>query len=64
MKWPRKKAKGMKGIHPHLVIMDEIHEYGNLDRMDGLGASIERHPSSRGTWHDWTYYEEKHGRGH
>jgi hypothetical protein len=62
MKWP-KKGKGIKGIRPTFIIIDEVNEYGNLDRLDGLEESMERHPSrARGTWHDSHHYEEKYGR--
>lgn len=50
VKTPWKRGKGMKGMHPILVIIDEAHEYGNLDRMDGLEESMQRHPSNKSNW--------------
>jgi phage terminase large subunit-like protein len=56
VKKPWKRGKGMNGAHPVLIILDEIHEYGSLDRMDGLKESMERHPSNKVNWGDRPVY--------
>jgi hypothetical protein len=64
MKNPWRRKPKINGMRPDFIILDEISEYSNLDRMDGLEESVQRHPANaepRG-WYDSHYYEEKYGR--
>lgn len=59
MKWPRRKPK-VDGMRPNHVILDEVHEYSSLDRLDGLRRQVI--PEHERGWKDSHWYEEQYGR--